>query len=152
MEAWRGHSPSALSKEGQRERRYLFSIHHRCSRQIFGVRRIFPEFPQTCSKNFFVQLLPKNFFHKIMNTSFSWNLQKKVFRCFYVNLGCHFLKSNNVGRHFYPDFQGFCQGFRQIKTFGGALATPSPPSPTPLLFITVSWIISWFIKIDLKQI
>ena len=40
---------------------------------------------------------------------------------------------------FCPDFQGFCQKFlgfcpdiRQIKTFGGALAPPAPPPPTPL--------------------
>jgi len=57
--------------------------------------------------------------------------------CFSVNVGHHFLKSNNIGRHFCTDFQRFCsdfQGFRpdfqQIKTFGVALA---PPSPTPLL-------------------
>jgi len=51
-------------------------------------------------------------------------------------------KSNNVGRHFYPDFQGFypyfqvfcpdfqefCPDFQQIKTFGATLA-PSPPTP-----------------------
>jgi len=46
-----------------------------------------------------------------------------------------FLKPNNVGRHFYPDFQGFCQDFQQIKTFGGALVTPASPPPTLLLFI-----------------
>ena len=38
-----------------------------------------------------------------------------------------FLKSNNVGGHFYPDFQGFCNDFQHIKTVGGALATPVPP-------------------------
>jgi len=50
--------------------------------------------------------------------------------CFYANFGRHFLKSNNVGRYFYPDFQGFCPDFQQTKTFGGALATPSPHTPT----------------------
>jgi len=72
--------------------------------------------------------------------------------CFYVNLERHFLKSNNVECHFYPDFQGFCQDFQQIKTFWGVLAIRAPPPRTPLLFITVSWILSWFIKIDLQQI
>jgi len=52
--------------------------------------------------------------------------------CFSENVGRHFLKSNNVGRHLCPDFQGFCPyfqgscsdfdgfcpGFQQIKTFG----------------------------------
>jgi len=58
--------------------------------------------------------------------------------CFYANLGRHFLKSNNVGRYFYPDFQGFCPDFQLIKTIGVAFATPAYPPPTPLLFITVS--------------
>jgi len=57
---------------------------------------------------------------------------------FYANLGHHFLKSNNAERHFYPDFQGFCPDFQQIKTFWGALETPAPPPPPPLLVITVS--------------
>jgi len=53
--------------------------------------------------------------------------------CFSTNVGRHFLKSNNnVGRHFCPDFQGFCPEFRQIKTFEGALASPAPSPPTPL--------------------
>jgi len=64
----------------------------------------------------------------------------------------HFLKSNHVGRYFYQKFQGFCPDLQKIKTVGGALAPPAPPPPTPLLFITVSQVISWFIKIDLKQI
>jgi len=52
---------------------------------------------------------------------------------FSANLGRHFLKPSNVGRHFYADFQGCCPDFQQIKTFGGVLA------PTrELLFITVS--------------
>jgi len=56
---------------------------------------------------------------------------------FSENVGCYVLKSNNVVRHFCPDFQVFCsdfQGFfpdfRYIKTFRGALA---PPPPTTLL-------------------
>jgi len=60
--------------------------------------------------------------------------------CFYANLGRQFLKSNNVGRYFYPDFQGFCPDFQQITTFGDALATlhpqlfyfcPFPTEPSP---------------------
>jgi len=109
-------------------------FHHRCrSRQIFGVRRILPEFRQTCAKSFLCNFCLQIFFHK------DWcNLQNKVFMSFSANLGRHVLKPNNVGRQFYLDFQGFCQDFQQIKTFGGPLATPSPPFPTPLLFITVS--------------
>ena len=59
--------------------------------------------------------------------------RKMVFTCFSANPGRNFSKSNKVGRHFCPDFQGFCSDFRQIKTFGGALAPPAPPPPAPLL-------------------
>jgi len=68
------------------------------------------------------------------------------------------MKSNNVGRHLYQYFQGLCPDFQQINTFADAVATYAPPAPTPLLFITaswvitVSWVISSFINIDLKQI
>ena len=65
---------------------------------------------------------------KIMNTIFVMISQK---RSSYV--GRHFLKWNNVGHHFCLDFQGFCPDFRQIKTFGDALAPPAPPPPTPLI-------------------
>ena len=50
-------------------------FHHRCtSRQIFGVRKILPKFPQI-PKEVFVQLLPTNFLPEI-KTSFRCNLQK----------------------------------------------------------------------------
>jgi len=55
--------------------------------------------------------------------------------CFSTKFGRHFLKANNAGGHFCPDFQrfcpdfqGFCSDFRQIKTFGGALSPQSPAS------------------------
>jgi len=52
-----------------------------------------------------------------------------------------------VGCQFCSDFQGFCEGFHrfcpdfhvffqdfhQIKTFGGALASPAPPHATPVV-------------------
>jgi len=46
------------------------------------------------------------------------DLKKMVFTCFSANLGRHFSKSNNVGRHFCPNFQGYCPDFQHIKTFG----------------------------------
>jgi len=51
-----------------------------------------------------------------MKASFWCNIQKKAFMCFSTNMGRHLLKSNNVGPCFYPDFQGFCPDFQQIKT------------------------------------
>jgi len=55
--------------------------------------------------------------------------------CFSANIGLHFFKANNVWRHFCPDFQGFCPDFRKMRMFGGALAPPAPPLPTPLIQI-----------------
>jgi len=54
---------------------------------------------------------------------------------FPVNVGRHFSKSKNVGRHFNPDFKGLCPNFPQIKTFEGTFA---PPTPTPLSKNTVA--------------
>jgi len=53
---------------------------------------------------------------------------------FYANLGRHFLKSNNVERHFYPGFQGFCPDFQQIKTLGGCACNPCTPSSNTAAF------------------
>jgi len=38
--------------------------------------------------------------------------------CFSANVVNHFLKSNNVGRHFFPDFQGFSPDFNTSKHLG----------------------------------
>jgi len=35
--------------------------------------------------------------------------------CFSANVEHHFLKSNNVGRHFCPDFQGYFPDFNKSK-------------------------------------
>jgi len=110
-------------------------FHHRCrSRQILEVRRILPDSPQTCPKSFLCNFACKFSPTKIMKTSFWCNLQNNAFMFFYANRGSHCMKSNNVGRHFYQDFQGFCPDFQQIKTFGEALATHAAPALTPLLF------------------
>jgi len=115
-------------------------FHHRCrSRQIFGGRKDFARISPNLPEKFFCAIFASKFSPtKIMKTSFWCNLQKKVFMYFYANLGRHFMKSNNVERYFYPDFQGFCPDFQLINTYGVALATPAPTPPTPLLSITVS--------------
>jgi len=94
-------------------------------RRIFA--RNFPNLPKK-----FCGTLPTNFLHSNQR---SWRpffgvTSKKVFMCFLDMLGSIFLKSNNVGRHFCPNFQRFCPDFWQIKTFGGALA---PPNTIPLV-------------------
>jgi len=102
--------------------------------KFLGLQRIFDQiFPN----------LPKKISCKFCRPVLWCDLQKTVFTCFSANLGRHFSKSNNVGRHFCsnfqgfcpnfqrfcPNFQGFCPDFQQIKTFWGTLA---PPPPTPL--------------------
>jgi len=150
MEAWRGHFPYCPFKWGAT--RAVVPFHHRCrSRQIFGVWRIFPEFPQNCPKSFCA-----TFAYKFSSTRSWWplfwcNLQKKVFMCFHVNLGHHFLKSNNVGRHFYPDFQGICQDFRQIN-FWGCVCDPCTSTFNTTAIHNSILDNFMIIKIHLKQI
>jgi len=133
MEAWRGPSPPVLSKRGTTGTKVPF--HKRCrSRHILGVRffaRMSPNLPE----KLFVQLLPAMFPPQRSSKPFFGVTSKNGLHVFFCKPWAPFLKSSNVWCHFYPDFQGFCPDFQQIKTFGSAL---SPPSPTPLLFITAS--------------
>jgi len=129
--------PSARSKEGQRGRRCLFIIRVGAGK-FSGCEGFSLDFPKLARKVFCTTFVSKFSPTKIVKTSCWCNLQKKVFMCFYANLGCLFLWSNKVGRYFYTDFQGFCPDFQLIKTIGVALAAPASPPPTPLLFIIVS--------------
>jgi len=136
MKAWRGHFSLCPFKRGAIGAEVPF---HWCrSRKILGCEEFCPNFSKLARKVFCATFAYKFSSTKITKTYFWCNLQKKVFMCFYANLGRHFLKSYNIGHHFYPHFQGFCQDFQQIKTIGGALTTPALPLPTPLIFITVS--------------
>jgi len=111
--------------------------------KFLGVQRIFAQISETCPKSCRATFADR----------FCVRPPKMVFTCFSANLGRHFWKPKNVGRHFClyfqifcSDFQGFCQNFQrlcqhfqgfcldfqQIKTFGGAFAPPATPPPTPL--------------------
>ena len=46
-----------------------------------------------------------------------------------------------VSKHLCPNFQGFWPGFRQIKTFGDALAPFALLAPTPLSQIAIVYIV-----------
>jgi len=50
--------------------------------------------------------------------------------CFSASVGHHFLNSENVGRHFCPDFQGFFR-ISTNQNFWGYAFTPALPPPTP---------------------
>ena len=133
MEAWWGHFPLCPFKRGATGA-VIIGLG---AGKFLGCEGFCPDFPKRARKGF-VQLLPKNLLPQRSRRPLFGVTFKKGLMCFYASSERHFLKSNNVGRHFYADFQGICQDFQQIKTFGGALATPVSPSPTPLLFITVS--------------
>jgi len=51
---------------------------------------------------------------------------------------------------FLSGFSGLLPRFSANHNFCIALANSAPLTPTPLLFITVSQVISWLVKIDLK--
>jgi len=75
---------------------------------------------------------------KIMKTSFCYNLQKKVFMCFYANLGRHFVKLNNVGGYFCPDFQGFWVWFSANQNYCGCAWNPCIPTSNTTAFLKSS--------------
>jgi len=73
---------------------------------------------------------------------------KKGLQVFFCKRWAPFFKSNNVERHFYRDFQGFCPDlqrfaliFDKSKLFWRALG---PPAPTPLF--------QWLIKLPLSKL
>jgi len=76
--------------------------------KILGVRRIFARVSQTCPKKLLRDFSYKFSPTKIMKTFFWYDLWKTAFICFSAPVGRQFWKSNNVGRHFWPDFQEFC--------------------------------------------
>jgi len=118
-------------------------------RQIFGVAKGFcPNFPK----------LPRNDFYAIFDYTFSPTkimttvfgvTSKKGLHVFFCKPWASFFEVKQRSAPFLRGCSGMLPNFQKIKTFGGALA---PPPPTPLLFITVSQVISQFIKIDSKQI
>ena len=100
---------------------------HRCrSRKILGVAQDFcPKFPKLAWK-VFVRLCLQIFSHKDHEDLSCVTSTKIVLTWFSANVRCRFVNSNNVRRHFCPDFQDFCPDFRQTKTFGCELAPPHP--------------------------
>jgi len=76
--------------------------------KFLGVRKILSQISPNLPENFLpheelsLVCSPKN-----MKNYFWCGLQKWSLLCFSANVGRHFLKSNNIGRHFCPDFQGF---------------------------------------------
>ena len=68
--------------------------------KFLGVRRIFARSPPNLPEKFCVTFAHK--FSPIKNPF--WCDLQKGFMCFSANVGQYFLNSNNVGRHFFPNF------------------------------------------------
>ena len=88
---------------------------------FWGCEGFLPKFPQTCMKSF-CEFCLQIVSHKDQDLFVVW-FQKKGLHVF---LGPFFWR-NNVGSHFCPDFQGFCQDFQRFLTnqnFWGCACTP----------------------------
>jgi len=86
--------------------------------KFWGCERFCPEFPKVARTKSFQANSLCEYFHRHRSWTPFVMTSKKVFMWF-----------STLGRHFCLYFQGFCPGFRQIKTFEGVL---EPPPPTPL--------------------
>ena len=101
-------------------------FHHRSSsRQFWGCDGFLPEIPQTCPKrflcNFYLQI-----FSRKDHEDLSGVTSKKDLHVFLRKPWAPFFEVKQHWTPFYPDFQGFCLDFQQIKTFGGALSPFHP--------------------------
>jgi len=131
--------PLSFQKGGQRGRTYLFSkgvgtgTFWGCD---FCPKDIFPHVAKLAQK-VICATLPAIFLPQRSRLFFGVT-SKKGLHVFFCKPWTLFFEVKQRWVPFFPDFQGFCPDFQQIKTFAGALAPPAPPSPTTLLLIAVS--------------
>jgi len=136
-----GHFPLCPVKKGATGAEVPF--HHRCrSRQIFGVRRILPEFPQTCPKSFLGNFCLQIFSHKYHEDLIWCNIQNRSSCVFMQTLGIIIWNQTTLGTIFTQIFRAsflpgysFCKAFAKIFSKSKLLGVRSP---APLLFMTVS--------------
>jgi len=74
--------------------------------KFWGCEGFLPEFPQTCPKKIWATFCANIFSQADLILEWS---PKKGRHVILQKLGAIFFKSNQVWRHFYPDFQGFCK-------------------------------------------
>jgi len=78
------------------------------------------------------------------------------FGCSYTNIGRHFLKSNNVGRHFCSDFSGILPMFLTNQNFGGCVCTPASNTTGFEVYLTILamfWLsVQFFNSVSLTRI
>jgi len=118
----------------------------------WGCKGFLPDFPQTCPKSFCATSACKFSHTKIVKTFFGGHTKDvfleiichattRVSQCikfkilFFYKRWSPFLEDKRRWALFFTDFHWFCSDFRQIKSFGGAFASPaSPPSTSLILF------------------
>jgi len=105
-----------------------------------------PKFPQTCRNVSCLQI----FSRKDRKTFFGVT-SKKGLHVFLCKPWAPICKDKQLWAPSLPGVSRIFPRFSSNQTFAGALVPLEPQAPTTLLFITVSLVISWFIKIDLKQ-
>jgi len=98
------------------------TVQHRFrSKHIFGGAKNFgPNFTKLAQK-VVVRLLPTNFLPQKSWRPFFGVTSKKGLPLFFYKRWALFLKSNNVGRNFFPDFQRFPQIVRDLVGFSRIL-------------------------------
>jgi len=117
------HKPPAVQPFTKSHLTSAWVLKHRCrSKQIFGSAKDFCSNFSKLARKVFVLLFPKHFLPQRLLRPFVVWPPKKGFHLF----------SANVGRHFCPDFQGFCQNFSGIlprfstnQNFWGCAWTPT---------------------------
>ena len=116
------------------------TLGHKCrSRQIFGRAKDFCLKSPKLAKKVLCDFCQQIFSHK--QQFLVWP-PKKGFMCFSANVGHHFLKSNNVGRHFCSDFQRFWPDFNKSKLWRCTFTPCTPASYTTALenpLLALAW-------------
>jgi len=121
-------------------------FHHRCSsRQIFGVRRILPEFPQTCPKSFLCNFCLQIFSHKNHEDLFLVWPPKNCLHVFLCKPWASYFEIKQrwapflpgfSERHFYPDFLfvKLLPRFSANQNFWGCACNPCIPISSTTAF------------------
>jgi len=97
------------------------------------VRRILPEFPQTCPKSFCATFAYKFSPTKIMKTSFWRNLYKGL-HVFLCKTSAPFFEVKQRWAPFLPGFSGLLPRFSANQNFWGCACNPCTPTSNTTAF------------------
>ena len=132
MEAWQEHFTLCPFRRGQWRRRCLFIVGAGAGK-FLGLRRIFARISPNLPEKFFVQFCLQFSPTKIMKTFFWCDLQKKVFMCFFANLGVIFWSQTTLGAIYSRIFRNLLR-FSTNQNFRGCACTPCTPTSNTTTF------------------